>query len=161
MRFAIVSAALIILILGSIATGQDPSTTIITIENPKENASVKSTILVEGRIDPFLADNEKIWIVVRPLESFNNYWPQSGGPLVPNNNKFSGVAFLGGSTNAKFEISVLVVDNNLSDSLTKWVLACTSQDNWPPITEDGVGYTRISKQTIDMNKKDSRWVTLQ
>lgn len=135
----------------------------INIEAPKENELTKSKVIVRGNVAPWLPNNQYIWIAVRPDSSFNHYWPQSGGPLTPDarDHSFEGVAFLGGNEGENFTIVVLLLNRTLNDAFSEWESSCSSRNNWPPITEEGPGYDRVSRNIIDMHVIDKRRVRLE
>ena len=141
----------------SVSLGPHP----VKIENPKKNDLVNSFVIVSGNTSSSLSQGYSLWIVVNPLNSSKNYWPQSGGPLmVGNDGRFDGVAFLGGARNDTFNIVVLVADQELSDAFSKYIEACSARNNWPPITEEGEGYEMVSKKIIDDHKGDNVLVKL-
>jgi hypothetical protein len=163
MKIEAACIAILILIFGFSAYAQNSSEINVTIESPKEYDSVNSTVLVRGIISPSITADEYIWIAVRPLASFNNYWPQSGGPLNDSivKGKFSGVAYLGGSSGQEFEIAVLVLNKTLNDIFSEWISVCTRQNDWPPITDTGHNYSTVKKDTIQSHINDSKWVKLK
>lgn len=142
----------------SISLGPYP----VHIENPKKDELANSMIIVTGDVTSSFSRENKLWIVVNPLNSSKNYWPQSGGPLIvdPNEQTFKGAAFLGGNKNDSFLIAVLVVNKTLSDAFSKWVSVCSARNSWPPITEQGADYDMVSKEVIDNHIGDSVWVKL-
>jgi len=125
----------------------------ITLENPENNGPVSSTAYVSGMLSRNLNEGEFLWIAVKPVKSFMNWWPQNqnGMPLVePGTNEFAGVAYLGGTKDDRFEIRVLVANKETNELFEDYIETCIRNDDWPPITE-GIPGTNIkaAKEVIE------------
>jgi hypothetical protein len=110
-----------------------------------------STIVVKGHLSPDLKTNEHLWIAVKPDNSISNWWPQSNGELKPNEEgEFEGNAFLGGDKDEVFTVGILILNDTLNRTFSKWVVNSKIKNYWPPITEgDPITKTKISKNIIE------------
>lgn len=140
-----------------ISSGPKP----VTIDNLKKFEHVNGTVFVYGSTSSSFPEDGMIWIVVKPLKAKGNYWPQSGGPIRPDDDgTFNGVAFLGGDKNDHFDIVVLVLNQTISKAFENYIEACSARNNWPPITEEGNGYETISKEVIEAQPNEKVSVIL-
>jgi|GEM_PF-5147965 len=118
--------------------------------HPESGSSVKSSVKVAGFLkDSIDKDTADLWIAVRPLNSGDNWWPQSGGPLLVEDNHFNGIAHLGGTSNDTFEIAVLMVNKTISDDFAKWEKISKLTNYWPPITKKSKGFVSIPRNAIE------------
>jgi hypothetical protein len=126
----------------------------ISIQSPQSGDNVTKNTPVIGHVDPYIfKDDENLWVVVGPVKSPEDWWPQTGGPLdVSKNNDFTGIAFLGGQKGDSFRIGILAADKDLNRSITHWLENCTSLNYWPPITkEDPISNVMVPRKIIDEN----------
>lgn len=126
----------------------------IEIESPKENENVSSIVVVTGRLSSDLLENESLWIAVKPLRSIKDWWPQNNLPkLVPVNKEFEGIAFLGGNLGDKFEIGILVVDEDINKIFMDYVNTSQKENDWPSITQGRPGTNqKVLKEVIEAHK---------
>ncbi len=126
----------------------------IKIERPRQNATVSNMVLVTGQLSSNLAENEYLWLAVKPLNDPNeNWWPQNNDKLISANRKFEANAFLGGKDGDLFEIGVLVVDESINGIFKKWLKTSIEENNWPSITEGRIGTDqKVSKEVIEAHK---------
>lgn len=134
----------------------------IQIMSPKENQNVSSYIVVTGRVSSDLMKNESLWIAVKPLANINNWWPQDNPPKVePISKEFQGEAFLGGEKGDRFEIGILVVDNETNKKFMDWLNTSKKENDWPSITGGRPGTDqKVAKEIIEARKLAKVVVTL-
>lgn len=122
----------------------------IEIKEPKENEEVGSAPVVRASLSSDLAENEYLWIAVKPLNNIKDWWPQNNLPkLVPVNNEFEGNAFLGGNNGDRFEIGILVVGEDINKIFMEWLNISSKENNWPPITQGHPGTNqKVAKEII-------------
>lgn len=98
----------------------------ISIKSPLNGEETNSPVTVDGKITVPLLGQEKLWIVVNSRDALMNYYPQSGGPLIPREDlTFTGNAYLGSGKQddigKKYDLLVLVVDNDLSEFFKEYL----------------------------------------
>ncbi len=126
----------------------------IKIESPRENEKVGSMVFVTGQLSANLAENEYLWLAVKPLnDPKENWWPQNNAELISANRKFEANAFLGGTEGDLFEIGVLVVDEKINGIFKKWLKTSIEENKWPSITEGRPGTDqKVSRKVIEAHK---------
>jgi hypothetical protein len=126
----------------------------IEIEKPKQNENVSSAVVVTGRLSSDLNENEYLWIAVKPVSDVKSVWPQNNIPrLVPVNREFEGNAFLGGNKGSRFEIGILVVDEDINKIFMEWLNTSLEEKKWPSITQGRAGTNqKVPKEVIDAHK---------
>jgi hypothetical protein len=116
------------------------------IQAPAPNQTVAMVVTVEGSAP----DDGHLWILVGPIKSPDDWWPQKEGPLHVINGNFSGPAFLGGEKGDEFQIAVLQANDSTNEKIILWREKCNASDYWPPITrEDAVSGVMIPKEVIN------------
>lgn len=137
------------------------STVKAEILTPSEDGSVSSMAIIKGKIDPYLLPGEYIWIGVKPYNSIENWWPQSNGPIEPVDGYIEGYASLSGKDGDRFEIAILLMDEELNSIISDWEIHSSYLNNWPPITKgDPLTNKSISKSIIEKRILASINVTL-
>ncbi|MGV8127899.1 MAG: hypothetical protein ACP5PV_11935 [Methanothrix sp.] len=133
--------------------GIEPTDLEIILENPQNNEPVSSTAYVSGMLSRNLNEDEFLWIAVKPVKSFKNWWPQNqdGVPLLESGtNEFAGVAHLSGTKDDRFEIRVLAVNKETNELFEDYIETCIERGDWPPITEGIPGTNiQVSKEVIE------------
>jgi hypothetical protein len=122
----------------------------IIILTPSSNQIVSRVVTIEGAVEPSTLKGEKLWILVGPIKTPDDWWPQAGGPLKVIDSRFSGPAFLGGAKGDDFQIAVLVANESINEKIIQWRENCNVSNYWPPITKDDpISKVMIPKETID------------
>jgi hypothetical protein len=107
---------------------------------------------VNGTVSRALEEGEYMWILVNSFDSPSDWWPQTGGPIIPyrRNLTWEGMARIGGGEQdigKEFEIVVLIMDANLNSKFNDWQKECKEKKDWPSITNETYG--KISKEVIE------------
>lgn len=124
------------------------------IESPSENENVSEVVYVSGSLSRELEEDEFLWIAVKPLNSAKDWWPQNNGPkLAAVDRRFDGNAYLAGDNGDRFEIAILIVDEEIDKDFMDWVNTSLEEDDWPSIT---VGHPekdqKVPKEVIEARK---------
>jgi hypothetical protein len=133
----------------------------VYITSPLDKEEVLSPVALEGNLSvPLLAD-EYLWIVVNPREALMNYYPQSGGPLIPTEElTFTGNAYLGTGSESdigkKYNLQVLLLNYSLNEVFKKYMINGHKTGNWSSITDQALpSDITVSREAIVKSIKRS------
>jgi hypothetical protein len=128
------------------------------IDNPKENDMVTGNVFVTGLLPSDLSENQNLWIAVKPLNDAKCWYPQTNGAkLTTVGGAFNGNAYLNGSKGDRFEIAILLVDDEINDKFMLWEnnSRAAEPDDWACITQGHTGANdSVAKDVIEAHKLD-------
>jgi len=121
--------------------------------NDSEILVKSSTIIVEGRLSSSLREFEHLWIALKPDYSINNWWPQTPpGDIKPDHDgTFQGNAYIGGNNGNRFEIGILILDNETNRRFLDWEDYSRAINSWAPITDPALTMN-VTKADIEAKK---------
>ncbi len=91
---------------------------------------------VSGTISGELPEGQYMWMVVNPHTSPGNWWPQGGGRIEPWKGQWYSQAYIGSEyagIGEKFDIAVILVNENDDQYLRAWVDISEQEQSWPSI----------------------------
>ncbi len=110
-----------ILAISAIAQGD---MTQVNITSPNDGSTVSSPITIEGKVSTQPKEGEHLWIAVCPEKASLEWWPQTGGPLIPSRNLvIKSPAYLGGKSGDKFRVAVIIV-NDEDTKISNYIQTC-------------------------------------
>jgi hypothetical protein len=114
----------------------------IDIINPIDKEVVPSPFTIEGTISgniitKNIPQNHYLWVLVNPVLTPGQYWPQGVSCIQPVNGKWSWAVNLGGERGEIFNIRVALVDAITNRNFEEFVKLGKTPDNYPYITLPG------------------------
>ncbi len=160
-RVFLITAMLLIAALLAVAA-DDGREKIKFIKSPEENESVNTPAYVVGLLPSDVSEDLYLWIAVKPLNDAKSWYPQdNGAKLTTVGGAFNGNAHLGGKKGDRFEIAILLVNNEINEKFMDWLNVSRYYQYWPSITIGHHGYNHsVAKAFIEEKKLDSINVVL-
>lgn len=122
----------------------------IIFEEPTDESTQISPVSLTGTSNN-LPKDKHFWIVVNPHGS-NGWWPQTREIMIKPNNKWSGVALLGGDKGQKFDIHFIVADNDAHNEFNQYLSECAKTKDYyekpMPTGANSLGYITVTKKII-------------
>ncbi len=120
----------------------------ITFEESKDESAQLSPVSLTGSSNN-LPKDKHFWIVVNPHGS-NGWWPQTREIMIKPNNKWSGVALLGGDKGQKFDIHFIVSDSEAHDEYNQYLSECAITKDYyeksMPSGANSIRYITVTKK---------------
>ncbi len=113
----------------------------VDITAPRSEATVTEAGIIEGTAT--LAADSYLWVLVR-RKDFDGWWPQGGGAVRADQNRWSVAVMYGESRDAgcDFEIAALVVGPPTHDLWTDWAVQVRETGLFPPVQLPAAGFVR-------------------
>jgi len=120
----------------------------IIFVSPKDESAQISPVSLTGT-SRNLPKDRHFWIVVNPHES-NGWWPQTREIMIKTNNKWNGVAVLGGDKGLKLDIHFIVADNEAHNEFNQYLSECAKTKDYyekpRPTGANSIGYITVTKK---------------
>ncbi len=120
----------------------------ITFIEPQDESVQFSPVSLLGS-SANLPKDKHYWIVVNPHGS-NGWWPQTREIILKQNNRWSGVALLGGDKGQKFDIHFILADKQAHKDFNDYLTECAKNKDYPekplPLGSKSLGYLTLTKR---------------
>jgi len=128
----------------------------VKIVSPIKNEHVGGSVVLQGDRSRDLVESEFLWVAVKPLYNVSMWFPQRNvEDMQLPDNKFGGNAYLDGDNGEKFEIAILLLDEDLNKKFLKYSDTSEKTGDWASITDRRLGIDQVSKKVIEAHKLDS------
>jgi hypothetical protein len=124
------------------------------ITSHKDGDKVGDSATVRGEAD--VPVEGYLWLVARKSSMGNQWWPQGGGPVKPNETtrKWEAEVFFGEprDVESNFDVVAVVVSQQTNKDLAKWFSTAQQNNRYPPVRfPDSISgcpivHVRVTKQ---------------